>query len=253
MMLLKGAQMMKNVLVTGATGGIGMAIAEAFAQNGCNVALHTCTKKELAEELAHKLSENFGVKTVCVVADVSKENSVKEMFSLLDKDFGGVDILVNNAGVSSVMMLCDTTEDEWNRVIDINLKGTFLCSKEASKNMVHNKWGRIINISSVWGLSGASCEVAYSASKAGVIGFTKALAKELAPSGITVNAVSPGLIDTVMNAHLSDEDIREICNEIPVGRMGTPKEVAHTVLFLADENSAYITAQNITVDGGWIQ
>lgn len=244
---------MKNVLVTGATGGIGMAIAEAFAQKGYNVALHTCTKKELAEELSYSLSEKYGVKTTCVFADVSKESGAKDMFSLLEKDFGGVDILVNNAGISSVMMLCDTTEDEWDRVVDINLKGVFLCSKEASKNMVHNKWGRIINISSVWGISGASCEVAYSASKAGVIGFTKALAKELAPSGITVNAVSPGLIDTPMNSHLSRDDINDLCNEIPVGRMGTPREVAHTVLFLADENSSYITAQNITVDGGWIQ
>ena len=117
--------------------------------------------------------------------------------------------------------------------------------------MVHNKWGRIINVSSVWGNAGASCEVAYSASKAGLIGFTKALAKELAPSGITVNAVSPGLIDTKMNSHLSDDDIKAICDEIPAGRMGTPEEVANAVLFLASEGASYITAQNITVDGGW--
>ncbi|MBQ8759721.1 MAG: SDR family oxidoreductase [Clostridia bacterium] len=244
--------MVKNVLVTGATGGIGIAIAEVFAENGYNVALHSFTKADFAKEQADKLSVQYGVKTMSVCADVSKETEVREMFDALQKDFGGIDILVNNAGVSSVMMLCDTSEEEWNRVIDINLKGVFLCSKEAIKHMVHNKWGRIINISSVWGVAGASCEVAYSASKAGVVGFTKALGKELAPSAITVNAVSPGLIDTPMNSHLSREDINELCDEIPAGRMGKPCEVAHVVLFLASENASYITAQNITVDGGWI-
>lgn len=243
---------MKNVLVTGATGGIGTAIAEVFAEKGYNVALHTFSKKDSAKEQAEKLSALYGVKTISVCADVSKEKEVREMFSALEKDFGGIDILVNNAGVSSVMMLCDTSEEEWNRVIDINLKGVFLCSKEAIKNMVHNKWGRIINISSVWGNAGASCEVAYSASKAGVVGFTKALAKELAPSGITINAISPGLIDTPMNLHLPKEDINDLCGEIPTGRMGKPCEVAHAVIFLAGENASYITAQNITVDGGWI-
>ncbi len=243
---------MKNVLVTGATGGIGFAISEAFAQNGYNVALHTFSKTDFAKETSKNLSDTYGVKTIAVTADISKETDVKSMFETLYKDFGKIDILVNNAGVSFVSMLCDTTTEDWDRVIDINLKGTFLCTKEAIKNMVHNKWGRVINISSVWGNVGASCEVAYSASKAGLVGFTKALAKELAPSGITVNAVSPGLIDTKMNAHLSESDINELCEEIPMGRMGTPKEVANAVLFLASEDSSYITAQNITVDGGWI-
>lgn len=243
---------MKNVLITGATGGIGSAIAAAFAKNGYNVALHTNSKPHEAQKNAETLAKEFGVKTVAVKADVSKETDVKAMFETLEKSFGKIDVLVNNAGVSLVSMLCDTATEDWDRVMDINLKGTFLCSKEAIKNMVHNKWGRIINISSVWGNVGASCEVAYSASKAGLVGFTKALAKELAPSGITVNAVSPGLIDTKMNAHLSDDDIKELYDEIPVGRMGTPVEVANAVLFLASEGASYITAQNITVDGGWI-
>ena len=242
---------MKNVLVTGATGGIGKAIAESFAKEGYNVALHTCTKPDVAKAEAERMTKEYGVRAMSVVADVSNEDDVKAMFDLLSESFGMVDILVNNAGVSSVVMLCDTTGEEWDRVVDINLKGAFHCSKEAMKGMVHNKWGRIINISSVWGNVGASCEVVYSASKAGLVGFTKALARELAPSGITVNAVSPGLIDTEMNSHLSENDINELCDEIPVGRMGTPFEVAHTVLFLADEKSSYITAQNITVDGGW--
>ncbi len=243
---------MKNVLVTGATGDIGAAIALSFAKSGYNVALHSNSKTDEAQKSAEALSREFGIKAVSVKADVSKESDVREMFETLDKTLGKIDILVNNAGISLVSMLCDTSAEDWDSVMDINLRGAFLCAKEAIKNMVHNKWGRIINISSVWGNAGASCEVAYSASKAGLLGFTKALAKELAPSGITVNAVSPGLIDTKMNSHLSEQDIKELCDEIPVGRMGKPQEVAHTVLFLASEEASYITAQNITVDGGWM-
>lgn len=242
---------MKNVLITGATGGIGSAIAEAFAKGGYNVALHTFSKPDEAKTKAGELCVNFGIKTFAVQADVSKENQVKSMFEEIEKNFGKIDILVNNAGVSFVSMLCDTTIEDFDKVMNINLKGAFLTSKEAMKNMVHNKWGRIINVSSVWGNVGASCEVVYSASKAGLVGFTKALSKELAPSGITVNAVSPGLIDTKMNSHLTDADIKDLCEEIPMGRMGNPKEVAHAVLFLASEEASYITAQNITVDGGW--
>ena len=238
---------MKNVLVTGATGDI----AEKFAKEGYNVAVHTFSKPEEANELCTKLTCSYGVKSVSVQADLSKEEQVKEMFSVLHKNFGEIDILINNAGISSVMMLCDTSVSEWDRVHDINLKSAFLCSKEASDNMVHNKWGRIINISSVWGVAGASCEVAYSSSKSALIGFTKALAKELAPSGITVNCVCPGIIDTKMNSHLSPEEIASICDEIPAGRMGKAEEVAHSVLFLAHEDSAYITAETLNVNGGW--
>lgn len=243
---------MKNVLITGATGDIGVAIAKAFAEKGYNIALHTHSKPEHAKDCVHSFENGFGVKSTYVMADISKESEVKNMFEALERDFGKIDILVNNAGISFVSMLCDTTAEDWDRVMDTNLKGAFLCSKEACKNMVHNKWGRIINISSVWGNAGASCEVAYSASKAGLAGFTKALAKELAPSGITVNAVSPGLIDTSMNSQLLPDEIEDLCNEIPIGRMGKPREVAHTVLFLASDDASYITAQNITVDGGWI-
>lgn len=243
---------MRNVLVTGATGTIGSAIAEAFAKNGYNVALHTFSKPDEAKEKAEVLAKSFGVKAFSVQADISKESEVKSMFEKMEKDFGKIDILVNNAGVSLVSMLCDTSEEDYDRVMNVNLKGAFLCTKEAIKNMVHNKWGRVINISSVWGNAGASCEVVYSASKAGLVGFTKGLARELAPSQITVNAVSPGLIDTQMNAHLSPDDIKELCDEIPVGRIGKPQEVAHAVLFLAGDDASYITAQNITVDGGWI-
>ena len=242
---------MKNVLITGATGGIGSAMAEIFASQGYNVAIHTFSKKDKANFYVQKFAVKYGVKTIAVDADISMESQVKQMFSVLEKEFGGIDILVNNAGISLIKMLCDTSDEDFARMMDVNLKGAFLCTKEAIKNMIRNKWGRIINISSVWGNVGASCEVVYSASKAGLVGFTKALAKELAPSAITVNAVSAGLIDTEMNSKLSPEDIKELCEEIPLGRMGLPEEVAHTVLFLASDNSSYITAQNITVDGGW--
>lgn len=242
---------MKNVLVTGATGGIGNAIAREFAKEGYNVALHSRTQEQKARDLAKELESLYSVKTSFVTCDVSDKKQVDEMFCFLEKNFGKIDILVNNAGVSSVMMLCDTDEEEWDRVLGINLKGVYLCSKRASENMVHNKWGRIINISSVWGNVGASCEVAYSASKSGVVGFTRGLAKELAPSGITVNAISPGLIDTKMNSHLTNDDIKALLDEIPLCRMGKATDVAYATLFLADEKASYITAQNISVDGGW--
>lgn len=243
---------MKNVLVTGATGGIGEAIAECFAKMGCNIVLHTNSKPQKAQKMALELSEKYGIAAEYVQADLTNESMVDKMFSHLSKSFGNIDILVNNAGTSSIMMLCDTTTEEWNRVHDINLKSAFLCSKKAAENMVHNKWGRIINISSVWGQVGASCEVAYSSSKAALIGFTKALAKELAPSGITVNCVCPGLIDTKMNSHLSSEELSAICEEIPAGRMGSPHEVASAVCFLAHESSGYITSQVLGVNGGWV-
>ncbi len=242
---------MKNVLVTGATGDIGLAIAERFCKDGYNVALHTNSKADAAKEYSRRFSEMYGVKTAYVAADLIKETEVERMFKVLSDTFGKVDVLVNNAGVSSVMMLCDTSVDEWDRVHDVNLKSAFLCSKKASESMVHNKWGRIINISSVWGQVGASCEVAYSSSKAALIGFTKALAKELAPSGITVNCVCPGIIDTKMNSHLSPEDFKAICEEIPAGRMGKPCEVAHAVSFLASDDASYITAETLSVNGGW--
>jgi 3-oxoacyl-[acyl-carrier protein] reductase len=162
------------------------------------------------------------------------------------------DILVNNAGVSQYGLLSDLSEDEWDRVIDVNLKGTFLCTQAFIPHMIRQKYGRIINVSSVWGLVGASCEAAYSAAKGGVIAFTKAMAKELAPSGITVNAVAPGVVETRMLSHLNDQERLALQQEIPVGRFAHPEEIASSVYFLALPDSGYITGQVLSPNGGWL-
>ena len=233
---------MRNVLVTGASRGIGAAIAREFSKNGDKVFINYNTSREKAENLAKEINGT------AVWADIADPDAVKEML----QKTGDIDVLVNNAGFAQFSMFDALSDEDWHRMIDVTLSGAFYCTRGVLPYMIHQKQGSIINISSIWGVTGASCEVAYSASKAGLIGFTKALAKELAPSGVTVNAVSPGLIDTKMNSHLSEDDIKTLCDEIPVGRMGKDEEVAHTVLFLASDGASYITAQNITVDGGWM-
>lgn len=241
----------KTVLVTGATGDIGTAIAESFAKNGYNVVVHTFSKPDFAREMCEKFEREYSVKALPVTADISVKSDVDKMFSLIDKKMGCVDVLVNNAGISQIKMLCDVTEEDWDRMFDVNVKGAYLCTNACTPYMVHNKWGRIINISSVWGVAGASCEVHYSASKSALVGFTKALSKELAPSGITVNCVCPGFIDTKMNSALSEKDVSDIVSDIPSGRTGTCEDVANAVMFFAKEESSYITGQTINVDGGW--
>lgn len=241
--------MNKTVLITGASGGIGSSIAEKFSSLGYNVILNYNKSKEQALCLCEKLRKsNANIHAVC--ADVSDAKQVKNMFDQIQNLFGGVDILINNAGISQIKIINDVTEDEWDRMFDINTKSAYLCSKLAIPYMVNNKWGRIINISSMWGICGASCEVPYSASKAALIGFTKALAKELAPSGITVNCIAPGFIDTKMNSHLSSREIEDFIQEIPVMRLGKPEEIAHAVSFVADKNSGYMTGQVLAIDGG---
>lgn len=231
-----------RVLVTGASRGIGYATARAFAERGDTV---FATYKSTADTLPSLAKENFAGEVIPVYCDVSDEESVKALFS----EIGNVDILVNNAGIAQFSLLSDISGSDWDRMLDTNLKSTFLCSKEASKGMIRRGSGRIINISSVWGIVGASCETHYSASKAGLIGFTRALAKELGPSGITVNCVSPGVIDTDMNAHLSDEDMKALCDETPLGKIGKPEDVAQAVLFFAD--AAFVTGENLAVTGGF--
>lgn len=226
---------LKNVLITGASGGIGKSIAQIFIEKGYRVfAGYYKNKPEIK-----------GAESIYI--DVTSKESVKKAVDYIKN----VDILINNSGISQQKLFSNITEEEWDRMFDVNIKGMFLTTKEVVPYMINKKSGKIINISSIWGEIGASCEVHYSSSKAAVIGFTKALAKELSLSGITVNCVSPGMIETSMNSHLLKEDILEIENEIPLKRQGNPKEVADTVFFLASDMADYITGQVISVSGGW--
>ena len=237
---------MKTALVTGAARGIGAEIARTLAKSGVFVYINYIKSKDLAESLAKEI----GGRAIC--ADISNEHAVSEMMDIIERERGGVDILVNNAGVSSWGMLADTTPEEWDRVFGINIRGAYLVTKRASEWMVRNKYGRIVNISSMWGEVGAACEVAYSASKAALIGFTKALAKELSLSGITVNCISPGLIDTDMNKNLTPEDVETLKGEIPLGRVGNPSEIASVAEFLCSDAAEYMTGQVIGVSGGMV-
>lgn len=239
---------MKTALITGGTRGIGKAIALAFLQRGYEVVLNY-DKNEAA---ALETQEEFNMQGFCPVllrADVSDEEQVKTMFKDFFSIYEKLDVLVNNAGVSLIKVIQDTTLKEWNRIFDVNVKSMFLCSREVTDNMVFAGGGSIINISSVWGEVGASCEVAYSASKGAVIAFTKALAKELAPSNVRVNCVSPGVIDTEMNSHLSAQEMEELENSVPMGRIGLPSEVAEACVMLAE--SSYITGEVLSVGGGF--
>ena len=227
----------KIALVTGGTRGIGLAVSLAFAGLGFDVFAAYSADEESAEKAREQ-----GINAVR--ADVSDEGAVKVLFART----GTPDVLVNNAGVALFRQIQDTTAAEWDRLFAVNVRGAFLCAREAAKGMISRKSGLIVNISSVWGEEGGSCESAYSASKAALIGFTKALAKELGPSGIRVNCVSPGVIDTRMNARLSPEEMRALCDEIPLGRTGTGGEVAKAVVALYE--NGYITGADIPVTGG---
>lgn len=243
--------MRKTVLITGASRGIGRAIATAFAKDGCNLVI-TCSKSETELlELKKELEEKYAVDVLASVGDVSDYSYVEQLFSHIEKRFNGVDVLINNAGISYVGLLTDMTIDDWNHIVGINLTSVFSTSKLAVPYMLSKKAGKIINISSVWGNVGASCEVAYSACKGGMNAFTKGLAKELAPSNIQVNAIACGCIDTQMNACFSEEERALLAEEIPAGRFGMPEEVAALALSLASGNE-YLTGQIITLDGGWI-
>ena len=239
---------MKIALISGASGGIGSATARKFMDNGYFVIGQYNTDKESVDALSKAYPENFfGVK-----ADLSNIDSVKQMLENLDKSFKHIDVVVNNAGASLFKLVTDTNELEWDNLFNINMKSAYLITNFALKSMVSRRQGKIVNVSSIWGVSGGSMEVAYSASKAAMIGYTKALAKEVAPSNINVNCVCPGVIDTKMNARLSAQDICEIKNQTPLGRLGTPQEVSELIWFLASDNSDFITGQIITADGGFI-
>ena len=236
----------KTVLITGASGGIGAAAARLFADKGYRVALHYHQSLSAAAALECEFGENaFAVK-----ADISDSAQVKAMFAAVRERFGGVDILINNAGIAEFSLFTDITDEQWRRMFAVNIDGCFYCCREALPHMIAQKSGAIINVSSIWGITGGSCEVHYSASKAAVIGLTKALAKEVGPSGITVNCIAPGVIDTKMNRALSDEDIAGLLDETPLQKLGTPAEIARTALFLAE--SEFITGQVISPNGGMV-
>lgn len=243
--------MNQTVLITGASRGIGRAAAAAFARNGYNVAVNYCKSKEKATDLADELN-GYGVMAAAYQADVSDKTAVGEMFGKAEQELGRISVLVNNAGIAEQILFSDITEEKWDRMFAVNVKGAYNCTQAALSSMIHEKYGRIINVSSMWGISGASCEVHYSASKAALIGFTKALAKELGLSGITVNCIAPGVIGTDMNSAISGEILEELKEDTPLNRIGTPEDVAAAILFLASDKASFITGQTLSVDGGFI-
>lgn len=242
---------MKTVLITGASRGIGRAAAVLFGKNGYNVIVNYCKNASAAEQVCAEIRD-FGGTAEAFCADVSDRSAVNKMAEFAVSLFGGADILVNNAGIAEQIMFCDITEEKWDRLFAVDVKGVYNCTQALLPHMVHEKYGRIINISSMWGITGASCEVHYSAAKAAVIGFTKALAKELGPSGITVNAVAPGVVDTEMNGLLDDDTMECLKEETPLGRIGSPEDIARSILYLASEGASFITGQVLSVNGGFV-
>lgn len=241
--------MSKTVIITGASKGIGKACAEKFYAMGYNIGAIYRSDDEGIKDLCKGKDDS---RILAIKADVANHGEMLEAADAVIGKFGSVQVLVNNAGIAQQKMMNDITESDWDRMFDVNVKGVFNCTKACMDNMIHNKYGRIINISSIWGVSGASCEVHYSASKAAVIGFTKALAKELGPSGITVNCVAPGVIDTPMNKNIDSDTMKELAEEAPVMRIGTAEDVAEAVAFFASETASFITGQTLTADGGLI-
>lgn len=236
---------MKKVLITGGSRGIGRACAEYFAELGYRVAFIYNNSADAANELS------LSCGAFAVRADISRPDeacgAVREAIEYL----GGIDVLINNAGISQIRLFGDITDEDWERMTSVNLSGAFYATREAVKAMISQKSGRIINIGSMWGKCGASCEVHYSAAKAGIRGMTMALAKELGPSGITVNCIEPGVIDTDMNSELGEDDMASLCGATPLGRIGKPCEIAYLAEFLASDKADFITGQIIGVDGGF--
>ncbi|MBL7574440.1 3-oxoacyl-[acyl-carrier protein] reductase [Peptoniphilus asaccharolyticus DSM 20463] len=235
---------MKKVLITGAAKGIGKAIAEKLFEEGYQVLINYNTSEKDAKELAHKLS------TKAYQTDVSNYLQVKDMYEKIKFDFGNVDILINNAGISNVSLFQDLTVEKWNELFSVNVCGCFNTIHCVLPDMISNKNGVILNVSSIWGSHGASCEVAYSATKGAIESLTKSLALELAPSNIRVNAIAPGTVKTDMMKCYTDEDMKYICENIPMMRMAEPKEIAELVSFLISDKNSYMTGQIISTNGG---
>ncbi len=243
--------MKPTVLVTGASRGIGLATARLFAAEGHPVVINYNCSRDPAFEAAREINAAGGI-AMAVRADVSRPEEVAAMFDAVSEQLGGVDILVNNAAVARQSLFTDIAYDEWRNTFAVNVDGMFLCCRAALPHMLRQHRGSIVNLSSMWGQAGASCEVLYSATKAAVIGLTKALAQEVGPSGVRVNCVAPGVIDTEMNAHLSEDDLRQLAENTPLMRLGTPEEAARAVYFLASEDASFITGQVLCPNGGYI-
>ena len=241
--------MQEVAIVTGASKGIGREIAKELAQEGIQVIANYNKSEKEAKSLQEELAKK-NIKLDIFKADVSKREEAKKLISYALEKYGKIDILINNAGTSEYKLFTDETDEDWNRVINTNLYSAFIMSQEASYNMIHNKKGCIINISSIWGIVGGALEVLYSISKAGIDGMTKALAKELGPSNIRVNSIAPGMINTKMNSKFTKQEIEEIKEEIPLEKIGEPSDIAKCVKWLVKD--IYTTGQVISINGGWI-
>ena len=241
--------MVKVAIITGSSRGIGREIAKTLARKGITVVANYNKSEEAAKELKQELEEE-GIKIDIIKADVSKREDAKKLVEFTLNKYGKVDILINNAGISEYKLFTDETDEDWNKIINTNLYSAFAMSQEVIPNMVHNKSGCIINMSSAWGVVGGSLEVIYSVSKAGLDGLTKALAKELGPSNIRVNSIAPGMIYTKMNEKFSKEELKEIEEEIPLGKIGKPSDIAKCIEWLLEDE--YTTGQVISINGGWI-
>lgn len=240
--------MKKTIIVTGASRGIGAAIVKMLAKEDYNIVLNY----NKSEEIAKKLQEEFtkqGKNVEIFKADVSKREEVKKLIEFTINKFKKIDVLINNAGISQTRLFTDITDEDWNNMLNVNLNSVFYMTQEVVPYMIHEKEGCIINISSIWGITGAACETHYSVAKAGVDAMTKSLAKELGPSNIRVNSIAPGIIDTDMNKYLSDEELANIEEEIPLGKIGSPETIAKCVKWLIEDD--YTTGQIIGINGGW--
>ncbi len=243
--------MEKTAVVTGASRGIGAAAAIALAKEGYRVAVCCNTQLEKAQAVVETIRAAGGT-AQAFAADVADEAAVKQMFARIERELGSADVLVSNAGIAQQKLFTDITAAEWDRMFDVCVKGAFHCCQAVLPHMIGEKHGRIILVSSMWGQVGASCEVHYSAAKAALIGLTRALAKEEGPSGITVNCVAPGVIETDMMASFSEEDKRELADETPLCRLGTPQDVAAAIAFLASDAGAFFTGQVLAPNGGFV-